>query len=76
MAIWIANKDKYGEYQFDEKIWPNWYIPKEIIVSNVRYHRNIIENSKITYYIYTSQKLVQEDLLQLRKDWLSFCVPW
>ena len=74
MGVWIANKDKYGEYQFDERLWPNWYIPEDINVSNVKYYRNIIENSNITYYIYTSKRLDPGDLKELKSDWLSFCV--
>lgn len=75
MGIWIANKDKYGKYQFDERLWPNWYAPEDINVSNVKHYRNIIENSNITYYIYTHQRLDPEGLKQLKRDWLSFCVP-
>ena len=75
MSIWIADKDKYGEYQFDERIWPNWYTPETINVSHLVYYRNIIKNSNITYYLYTSTELNTKDLEELKRDWMSFCVP-
>ena len=74
MSVWIANKDKYGEYQFDERLWPNWYTPEDINVATVKYYRNIIENSNITYYIYSCERLDSKALEALKSDWLSFCV--
>jgi len=49
MGVWIANKDEYGEYQFNERLWPDWYKPENIEVAAVAHYRNIIEDSNITY---------------------------
>lgn len=73
MSVWIANKDKYGKYQFDEKLWPSWYTPEDINVGTVQYYRNIIENSNITYYLYSCERLGSKGFEELEIDWLGFC---
>ena len=44
MSIWIANKNEYGEYQFDERYLPEWYTPEYIEVGTLKYYRYIIRN--------------------------------
>lgn len=75
MGVWIASKDKYGEYQFNERLWPDWYKPENIEVAAVAHYRNIIEDSNITYYLYSCERLDSKALEGMKSDWLSFCVP-
>ena len=54
MSIWIANKNEYGEYQFDERYLPEWYTPEYIEVGTLRYYRYIIRNKDTTFSLYTT----------------------
>jgi len=75
MSIWIANKNEYGEYQFDERYLPVWYTPEYIEVGTLRYYRYIIRNKDTTFYIYSVEKLNPKALEKLKSDWIKFFVP-
>ncbi len=75
MSIWIANKNEYGEYQFDERYLPEWYTPEYIEVGTLRYYRYIIRNKDTTFYIYSVEKLNPNALEKLESDWIKFFVP-
>ncbi|TCH63597.1 hypothetical protein [Acinetobacter sp. ANC 4862] len=75
MGVWIANKDEYGQYLFNERVWPDWYKPENIEVATVEHYRNIIKDSNITYYLYSCERLDPKALEEMKSDWLSFYVP-
>ena len=75
MSIWIANKNEYGEYQFDERYLPAWYTPEYIEVGTLRYYSYIIRNKDTTFYIYSVEKLNPKALEKLKSDWIKFFVP-
>ena len=75
MSIWIANKNEYGEYQFDERYLHEWYTPEYIEVCTLRYYRYIIKNKDTTFYIYSVEKLNPKALEKLERDWIKFFVP-